>query len=65
MVDDSIDMLASGEPLNMEDPDLVAAKTYAMSEFDHVHPFTTVADMRAALSRDVPCPIRHGAMSQT
>ncbi|CAK9093273.1 unnamed protein product, partial [Durusdinium trenchii] len=46
-------MLAkSGDGLAVEDPDMAAAKTHALSEFDHVHPFTSAADLKA-LSRDV------------
>lgn len=59
--DGTIDMLAkSGDSLAVEDPDMVAAKTHALSEFDHVHPFTSAADLKAALSRDVPCPFGDG-----
>ena len=60
-MDGAMDMLATGgDGLVVEDPDTAAAKAYALSEFDHVHPFSSATDLKAALSKDVPCPTGHG-----
>lgn len=60
-MDGAMDMLATGgDGLAVEDPDTVAAKAYALSEFDHMHPFSSATELKAALSRDVPCPTGHG-----